>query len=167
MAAPVHGVGDVVTASRINIWFINTLFAQKTATESVTSSTTLQDDDHLFVAVEANAVYEIALILSYDAGGAGDLKTSMTVPAGASLVGVASGINSPGTLITDDFVSAWTGVMNPGGLGAGTTAAMSAQGLLTVAGTAGDVRLQWAQLVSSSTATRLFAGSYLLLRRVA
>ena len=73
-AAPVHAVDEVVTASRTNTWFINCLFAYETATESVVPSTTLQDDDHLTVTVEANAVYDVTIVLTCDGTGGGDLN---------------------------------------------------------------------------------------------
>lgn len=166
MAKPVHAVGEVVTAARINDWFINTLFAVKTATESVVSSTTLQDDDDLSVTVAANASYIIELMLSYDGLAASDLKTSLTLPAGATIVGAVQAMAQTAAATTDDFSAGWTGAINPGCLGAGTAAAMFGRGLLTVAGTGGLVTLQWAQLASAATAVRLFAGSYLFLRRV-
>jgi hypothetical protein len=168
MAAPVHAVGEVVTASRINSWFINTLYAAKTATESVVSSTAFQDDDDLTVAVEANCVYDLAVVLNYDGHVSGDFKSQTVLPAGATIAGQVVGIHSGAASANDVYTTAWDGgAVNAGGLGAGTTCAWSGRGLLTVAGTAGTCKLQWAQIFSHATATRLFAGSYLVLRRVA
>jgi hypothetical protein len=46
-------------------------------------------------------------------------------------------------------------------------AALHVHGLLVVGGTAGTVKLQWAQNTSNVTATILKSGSFLVLRRVA
>ena len=167
MPAPVFATGDVPTAAQVNSWFVNVLVAYKTADESVTSSTTFQDDDHLTVAVEANCVYVLEMVLSYDALAAGDLKTQFVMPAGATVVGAALGLTTTAAATTDDYTTSWVGLANVGGVGAGSTQAVYARGLFTTSGTAGTLKLQWAQTVSSATATRIFTGSYMLLRRVA
>lgn len=167
MPAPVFATGDVPSAAQVDSWFVNILVAYKTADQSVTASTTFTDDVHLTVQVEANCVYDLVMILTYDALAAGDLKTQFVSPAGATIVGVASGLSTTAAASTDDFTTSWTGGANVGGLGAGSTQALYGRGLLTTAGTAGTFKLQWAQTTSSATATRVFTGSYILLRRVA
>jgi hypothetical protein len=166
VAAPTFVTGDVPTAAQVNSWFVNTLCAYKTADESVTSSTAFQDDDHLTVQVEASCVYDLTLVLAYDGATAGDFKYQLVMPAGATVVGVVSGLSTTAAASTDDFTTSWTGAANLGGIGAGSTQGTYARGLLVVAGTAGTLKVQWAQTVSSGTATRLFTGSFISLRRL-
>ena len=169
MAAPVYATGDVPSASAVNQWFVNVTAAYKTATESVTSSTTLQDDDDLHVTVDASTVYDVSLVMFYDAATAGDIKVGFTYPASATGTFIATGIDPAGSSSAGDVTASAdiATAFNFGGIGTGTTVAAHIKGLLTVAGTAGTLQVQWAQVSSSGTATRVFADSYLTLRRIA
>ena len=168
MALKTFTTGEVLTADDTNVYLVNTIFAQKTATESVTSSTTLQDDDHLSVSVAASSVYELSAMLVYDGDAAGDVSIQWSLPSGASISWYLSSITGGGAAATDDRIAHSTNVSPAalGCLGAGTTLAAHILGLVTVASTAGTFKLTWAQGTSSGTATRLFAGSYICLRRV-
>ena len=169
MAKPTFSTGDVPTATQVNAWFVNVTAAVKTATESVTSSTALQDDDTLSVSVDANTTYHFQAMLKYDAATAGDLKFRWTVPASATLSFSLQRLHDAAALFTDDqaFGGANDSDITAGGLGAGTTCWLPMQGILTVSSTAGTLLLRWAQNTSSATATRLFADSYVFLQRVA
>jgi hypothetical protein len=159
--------GDKIRASDFT-----DLFARKTATESVTSSTTLQDDDELTVTVEADSVYVVTAVLQYDAATAGDIKFAFSAPASATLDWAATVAPTTSTTATAPGTVNFNGsdistTYGAGGIGAGSRLSATAVGLLVVAGTAGTFKLQWAQFASSATATRVFAGSFLHLRKVA
>lgn len=63
---------------------------RKAATDSVASSTTLQSDDDLVVALAASTVYTFdALLMVYGSGG--DLRLGFTVHTGASVYWMATG----------------------------------------------------------------------------
>lgn len=160
--------GEVLTADDVDVYLKNTIFARKTATESVTSSTALQDDNELTVSVAANSVYEVTLMLIYDGATGGDLKFDFTGPSGATMNGVALRLGQGAATGDDDAQS--TFVMGTpegvGALGTGSNAGMVFHGLLDLSATAGTFKLQWAQATSSGTATRVFADSYICLRRV-
>lgn len=168
MALKTFTTGEVLTADDTNVYLLNTIFARKTATESVTSSTTLQDDDHLSVSVAASSVYELSCVLVYDGDAAGDVSIQWSFPSGASISWYLSSITGGGAAGTDDRIaySAAAGPAALGCLGAGSTLAAHILGLVTVASTAGTFKLTWAQSVSNGTASRMFAGSYICLRRV-
>lgn len=170
MTKPTYVTGDVPTASEINEWFVGVNFARKSSTESVTSSTTLQDDDDLSVAVLANGVYVVECHVFYDAATAGDLKLGWSYPAAATGTFTALGLSpSPAPPSSSDDVTATADIataFNLGGAGTGTTLSAFIKGLLVVSSTAGNFRVQWSQVSSTGTATRLFSPSYLLLRRV-
>ncbi|MFM9796515.1 hypothetical protein [Streptomyces turgidiscabies] len=147
--------------------------ATKTATESVTSSTTLQNDDQLAVPVEANATYEVALLLLHDSDAtvAGDIKVAWTGPAGATMNWGVHGANtSAGSSTGVTSVNMQTRTIVEfasfgGGDSTGTVALVF--GTLVTAGTAGTLQLQWAQETSNAVATNVRAGSRLTLTRTA
>lgn len=158
---------ESLTASDVRTYLVNTLFARKTASESVADSTTFQNDDDLTLDVAANSRYETTLVLRYDGASDRDLKVQLSMPSGATaamrwtrLGTLAGGVT---TVVSDE----WDGAaFSVGALGSGTTVAAVARGLIHIGATAGTLRVQWAQLVSGATATRLLANSYICLRRV-
>lgn len=156
--------GDIIRASDTT-----DLFKRKTATESVTSSTTLQNDDDLVLAVEANSTYLLDMMLFYDGATAGDFKMSFTGPTGYSVdyhhTGAATAL--AGTSGDIDYrLIVETDTLGVGANGAGTTLVIHVMGIVVIDATAGSLQLQWAQFASSATATRLFANSYMYLRKV-
>jgi hypothetical protein len=168
MAAPVWATNDVPTATDFNVWLTNIIFASKTADESLTSNTTLQDDNDLSVTVAANSVYEVEFGLVYEAGTTGDIKYKWVAPAGATFTHSANRLNVGATLTGDDTVSvdAISVTVSAGGLGTGVSLPIEGKGLLRVASTAGTFKLQWAQDTSSAGATIMKADSFIVLRRV-
>lgn len=164
---------DDITASRLNdisssltaLW--TQPFAYKTSTEPVTASTTLQNDDDLHVSVAASTVYEVTLVLFYDGDAAGDLKIGWTYPASTTGTFAAMALGSTAAASTDDYTAAFdiASTANIGAIATGTTTTAVVKGLIVVASTAGTLTLQWSQLASNGTATRLFKDSYLSLVR--
>lgn len=166
---------DVLKMSNGSAWNdvapATSLFVRKTANESVTSSTTLQNDDQLVLAVAANTTYVLDMMLIYSGAEAGDLQLNWTVPTGAtmdyrwdgpptSITGTSDGDTRYGAL------NAPPGTSTAIGATAGNLIAFG-RGLLVVGGTAGNVQLQWAQSSSSGTATTIKSNSYMRLTKVA
>lgn len=143
----------------------------KAATESLTASTTYQDDDELFLPAVANATYRFDLLLLHSSSNAGRFKMQFTAPAGSSLawgvVGVAIAVTSSNP-VTDVSMPSRT-LTDILGLGGGNLTGTTAfvQGVLTTSGTAGNLRLQWAQNTSDAGATQVRAGSTLRMKRIA
>lgn len=154
--------GQVVRASDTQV-----LWARKTVDESITSSTTLQNDDSLLLAVEADAVYEIAGTLFYAGNVTGDIKVAFTFPTGATLYwagkggseadagygGVGASRHSASVADASGTATAFTGST--------TNLAIFIRALLVTSGTSGNLQLQWAQNTSNGTATTVKVGSYL------
>lgn len=159
--------GHIVTVAD----FTEQIFALKTADESISSSTTLQNDDELRVAVVAGAKYTMEAFLIYTgaADPAGGLKLGWTGPSGATMKWANFGVtqNVSPTLVNYNVVVESIG----GGRGVGTNGAaeMSSRpcGQLTVSSTAGNLQLQWAQGTSNATATVVKAGSWIKIVRIA
>lgn len=147
-----------------------TVTVYKTADESVTSSTTTQDDDHLFFPVAADEKWIVELTLFVTGADAGDLLFGLNAPSGSSnFRGGYHGLVSSATTTVNDLNAAGNqtgpGVAFVGGTIA-TASVIRYFALIENGSTAGDVRLQWAQNVSDATATIILRGSYLIARKV-
>ena len=135
---------SVLTAQEYNdlIALARPLRADKTGNES-TAGTTLQDDDHLFLALESPAIYDINLLLWITAPAAQDFKLGFTTPT------------SPGGFWTvkNTALAATAGTVfqSPLAWSAGATLEGSASdivveifGVIDTSSAAGTLRLQWA-----------------------
>jgi hypothetical protein len=145
---------------------------RKTADESVTSSTTLQDDDHLTFAIAANEEWVATFIChlpNTSLLSAHGLKVAITSPTSAVQLGDAILVGDA----TDDTQRL---LISTSGTAATFLAANfgSSAGTLTLSvsiingANAGSVTLQWAQATSSGTALTFSKGaSFLVAHRVA
>lgn len=140
----------------------------KTADESRTSLITLTDDGHLSIPVAASSVYSIDVLLIVDGDPAADLAFQLAAPAGSSggwapVATTLSTADGTGSLRLTKFAFG-----SPSSVG--ITAAgllVLPRGTLVTGGTAGVLKLQWGQVVSSATPTWLRAGSSIRLTRLA
>ncbi len=138
--------------------------ARKTANETVNGSAALQNDDELFVAVDASCTYHIELRISYTSGTTPDLKLGWTYPVGTTIrwsgvdADTAGAIRTTGNL-TETSVPAICG--SGGDLNADYT------GVMVVGVNAGSLTLQWAQNTSTGSNSTVYAGSFLTIKRVA
>lgn len=142
--------------------------AAKTTDNSVTSNAVLANDTQLQVAVAANATYQLDMFLDYSSATAADAQISLVVPASATwkvapFALTAAVAATSGSLET---APATTGGITLGGNGVGTHVTAAPRGWVKTAGTAGNVTVQWAQAVSTASATVLYTGSWIRLTRV-
>jgi len=147
----------------------NTIIVRKTADEAVTSSTTVQDDDHLVIAVAANSVYAIDSFMMFDSDPAADIKFTFTGPAGSTIYYTSDGVsagntNNIGSIKMDANAGGVETVL--GGF-VGTRTTMRPAGVLVTSGTAGNLTFRWAQNASSATPTNLYANSWLRAQKMA
>jgi hypothetical protein len=136
---------------------------RKTATESVTSSTTMQDDDHLSFVCPANKTHVGEIVLFVETGAeAADLLVEMTTSTGTLIVGV-HGLASTTTAETGDMnaLAGGSGTDILIGIDAGFATTAVLKFIVTAGGTDATVKFRWAQGVSSATATSVLAGSHL------
>lgn len=170
MAAPVFSTGDIPTATQVNTWFTNILWARKTANTDRTSTTTFADDPDLTLAVEAGAVYDVRAVLSFHSSSqtASDYKFKFTAPASSTLLAGAVFDDNTGTTLADVVISGLTLNNSPSGGIIQTVEPWNPVLVLgtLVVGSAGNFTLQWAQNTSSATVTRLQAHSSLRLTRM-
>jgi hypothetical protein len=133
----------------------------KAATETVTASTTFQDDDDLFIELEAEKSYRVQLFLTVSSGGdeAADIKVTYTFDGTATkssrtILGPALGATS--AIDTTVRLSA-TGLTSSAayGIDAGLAVAIIEDLLLEDLTVAGTLQMQWAQSTSNATGTTL------------
>lgn len=128
---------------------------RKTAPETVTSSTTLQDDNHLFFTMTSNGVWQVKLLVIATSASSAAMKLNFSAPAGASwrLVAVSRGVT--------DYLSNELGSdLTTAGVGTFPLSILI-EGVVTTAATAGDFRLRWAQSASSANGHTVGINSYL------
>ncbi|MBL7999003.1 MAG: hypothetical protein JNL32_10245 [Candidatus Kapabacteria bacterium] len=142
-------------------------FVRKSADESITG-TTLQDDDHLSLSVDANEVWEIDGVLNMDCSSTtqGGIQVALNAPAGATLnvhVFILAGFNTSTTdeirllLDTPGTPQGWSQVKSNN--------AVYLKGIITTSSTAGQLLLRWA-LNNSGATTTLKQNSYIKLMRI-
>ena len=151
-------------------------YIAKTADETVNSSTTLQDDNHLVLPVAASAVYtfEIDLYTTESTDFVGDIKVSFTCPTGATFdmhgIGAHTTDLTTGTSANGEWIgklaTTSAGANLTFGVGTGLTG-IRVHGRLVMSSTAGNFQLQWAQNASDASGTTVKAGSFMTMTRVA
>jgi len=146
----------------------NPIIARKTVDESVTSSTALQNDDHISFSVTTSAVYFMDGYIAYSgaADPAGGLKIDWTLPAGASLRWTSFASNYSGGLTQYDVVGQVNTTVRNYPTNAGVVMSMQPRGFLVTGGTSGTLQMRWAQVASNATPTTLLTNSMIRLIKV-
>jgi hypothetical protein len=141
---------------------------RKTADESVTSSTTMQDDNHLLFAIGANEVWAFEMYVFYHGAAAGDISFALSVPSGATYRRGQMGLATGATTDTADvrIVSVTTGSSGLGAINTSEQAMAIHTGVVVNGVNAGFVTLQWAQASISGTATTVLTNSYLKAHKI-
>jgi hypothetical protein len=144
-----------------------TRFVGKTADESVVSSTTLQNDDHLFFAMGTNEAWFVSGVLWHECANSGvDIRIGFTIPAGGDYHIVGHGLSLAGA--SHDPPINFRSISDTSAFFSGSTGnAMSFYGVVQTAGTAGNFQLQFAQNVSNAAGIILKKGSAMMFQKVA
>lgn len=168
MVAALFTAGQQLTADDLNEPV--PIIRIKAADETVTSSATPQNDDHLICPVEANSTYLLLAYLSWSCTSATpDFRLDFDVPAGAAiplrsfLAQPTGNTTSTGTIDTganssaggDDTRMTFNG-----------TSAGIIFGTVVVGATAGNVTLRWSQATSDAAGVTLKQYSWLRLEKV-
>lgn len=149
------GVRDPIL-DRTPVW------VRKTLAENVPSSTTLQNDDELVLALAASATYEVWLTAVFRAAAAGatpGFKVDFTVPSGADMTNAYFELSAQ--------MAATNANGQVGGIICATSNAIFKEQFTIITTNAGNLQFRWAQNASSASATTVDAGSKLLAIRVA
>jgi len=162
-------------AAELNRFPVQIASAIKTVDETVTSSTTMQDDNELFVDVLANTTYWVTAMIIYAAATTRDLKMSFAGPGGSSMNWVSDAFASSiaaGILVDEVSRTLQTlgSTPSPGGNGTapsvGNNLFCVPRGIFTTGANDGTLTFQWAQLSSGTPGTIVRADSVLLVRRL-
>lgn len=139
-------------------------FVRKTVNETVNNSTTLQDDDHLFLSTGANETWEFHGLLMKDNDSSPDILYTFVGPTGSAgnLGHVAGETGADG----DNTSLGGTLAIQTGQSGVGRSTAIF-HGIIRNGATAGNLKLQWAQASATAADSVLITDSYLIGRKVA
>jgi hypothetical protein len=153
-------------------------FAYKTATQTVSASTTLVDDTHMTVALPAAGTYVVTAMFLASGTAAGDLKVAWAYTG--TLTNGYRGGQGPSSASTDALAATNAGTVRSAAAGntASTVTSSAPYGVdgtnfsciqeagVIIVSTTGTLKVQWAQLAASGS-TVLQPGSFLWARRVA
>lgn len=149
------------------------LVAVKTGNETLPpSTTTMQDDDHLFIGgLAANATYILDGDIIYYAAVGADLQAGWSAPAGSTMewsswAPSASHTGSPAYEGVLKFESRNISQTQAWG-GTGAIIHAMPRGCLQTSGTTGTLRFRWAQQAAVADSNIVYAKSWIRLQRVA
>lgn len=164
--AGITGGGDL-TASRTISQIAPIIFAFKSADTARNSTTTPTADPHLVLAMEANSTYSIEIFLRWGCTttAAQGFQLAMRGPASAVMQMHADGFEGTGGAYNGLLTEASNFNFNPGNA-LPTYSVVSITGQVTTFGTAGNVEVRWAQVVSNANNTNLFAGSWIKIKKL-
>lgn len=131
---------------------------RKTADETVTGSTTLQNDDQLLFAVAANEAWIFELWVVFDGDASGDAKFSLVGPTGCTILWNAMvwPTTFTGTEPLYQYYATAGGdasAKEAGTIGAGFGCPIHIKGTIVNAATAADLNFRWAQKVATGSLT--------------
>ncbi|MCX4703857.1 hypothetical protein [Streptomyces sp. NBC_01373] len=165
---PVLYAGQRLTAPLLSSMIADTIV--KNSNEDRAATTTLAADTDLTVTLEANAVYKVSIFIRYAALSVAGFQTDWTVPSGASGNRWALGAGS--TQVSSDNVGGRWGVhtfataCEYGDRNHATNLMGALEEAIVTTTNAGTLALRWAQATSNATATRVGAGSCLIVQRL-
>jgi hypothetical protein len=158
--------GEFVTDSMMNAHVrdnfntVDHVLAVKTVDETVTSSTVLQNDDHLFFSIGSSETWFVrAGLWMVDPSAAADVKFAFVLPASGTIL-MSSIIVDSSSSLNLRHITTSGGTMSFDGIAAGYFGTF--EGMVATGGTAGTVQMQWAQNTSNGTGTTLKKGSFLM-----
>jgi len=137
--------------------------AIKTADETVNNSTTLQNDDHLVLAVNASTKYTlVAFLIGFADNDTPDIKIKWILPTGGTMRWAELRELGAGTQALTELTEVSEAALP-------TTNANKIflfTGAVTIAGTAGNVQLQWAQNILTAVNVKLLTSSFFTLTEI-
>jgi hypothetical protein len=149
------------------LWDPNTTWISKSANETVTNSTSIQNDNDFAFTVASGAFYTLEGYLVVDGAVGGDLKMDFTLPAGATMHWTNFGNNTGGVTQYNIATQAASVARAVSGNGGTASASLQPKGYVNIGGTAGTLQFRWAQNTLSGTASTIYASSWMKLTRIA
>jgi hypothetical protein len=158
-------VGQVLSASDVNSWFVE-LAVIKPSETARANTTTMTNDPDLVLPLAGSCWYEIRGVIFYDGptAGSSDIKWTFSVPTGNSGQYFAAHQNLSG-VFAGAFQSNWTDTLTANTTGVGNRMIIEIHGITSTA-SSGNFRFQWAQNTSNGTNTHVREQSFLIARRI-
>lgn len=138
------------------------LYADKASDTARSSTTTLADDPDLTITVVANTKYRVSgTLFVTNADTLAGFKLAFVTPSGT--LRIAQNARRDNTTTTSTAHVHTTSGSGKGVSNAAAEMFLHFDGIVDVAGTGGAFKIQWAQFLSSASATTLLAKSYMRL----
>ena len=162
-------VDDTFLSSMLDHWIIKPADATPRVVNSI-----VNDPDLLFP-VEANALYDVEMVIRFASLQAVGIRTAWTAPAGTTGNRLVGGPGSANVVQADANTTDMRWGVFSYGAAVGYTSPRNSttlqtwlleKALLAVGATAGNVTFQWGQLVTNATGTIVNANSYIKYRRI-
>lgn len=170
---------EVPTSAKMNAQIRDNLgaingYVIKTATESVTSSTVLQNDDELLYAIGQTGTYlgELHLPVLCASGQTGDIKFGFSFPTGTfgfHGAGADVGLAAATSAASGNWQGNRNATSGTTSLSYATTSSLTTYVALWfhfAATATGTVRLMWAQDVSNANAAQVLQGAWMHVKQV-
>lgn len=139
-------------------------YVYKTADESVTSSTTFQDDDHLFFTVAANGIYAFEAFLKFSNATASVHAKGLFVEPDGTYDMMITYVNTGGITPTKwDETTATSFLMQ---IDSATPSVGIIRGVIIAGGAGGTFKLQWAQASANASPTVHEKGSWIAYKKL-
>jgi len=144
---------------------IETSCVIKSADETVNNSNALQNDDELLLAMLPNEKFHFSISLIASAtSDTPNFAFAFTIPAGASIQWRWHGANSGSTWSDATIITSGGAVQIL--LDSPDNKLIEANGIVINGAIAGNLQLQWCQLVAHASDTKVLANSALIYRRL-
>jgi len=156
-AGAIAAVGaPALIASHAALFGLHSKIILKTADETVNNSSTLQDDNELFLAIGANEIWLFWLFFWGNSGTTPDFKIGWAIPSGASgvfdsIVTAVASTSLTATLIISGFAASYL---------------YRFYGEIKNGATAGNLQFQWAQNTATVSDTKVLANSCIIAHRI-
>lgn len=144
------------------------MFVRKGSDTTRSATTTLTDDPDLVIPAEANKTYDVEVRLLLTSGsGTPDWKFGWSLPAGATIYWGPGQYSSAGKWDGVSIASGPTAIFQGsdvatfGSTGSAIVYGLRLKATLVIAGTAGDVALQWAQNTSDGSNNTVKENSFI------
>jgi hypothetical protein len=143
------------SASTPFVGFAEALRVRKAASESVSSSTVLQNDDSLKLSLAANTTYIIdGVLFASSTSATPDVVIAFYGQTGSTIsIGYTNDVN--------EMVLSSAATSSRITLPANTPTSVHLHGTIVTGSTSGDLQLKWAQATANANPTTIMAGSYL------
>jgi hypothetical protein len=167
MPIPTWSVGQVLSASDVDSWFVPVAVIKPSDTGR-SNTTSMTNDPALQLTLAAGATYEIRGVIFYDGPSAAssDIQWTFTLPTGASGKYWNSREAVGGSTLAGAYAWFWSDTVTANTTGVSTTMTLPFEGILAMGATAGTMHFLWAQRVSNATNTHVQNNSFLLARRI-